>query len=81
MGSIAPKSNALKQALACKKKEVGKPVLLTIAETCDCLRISRTSMYRLINERKLASVSILKRRLIPLDAVETFIAQGTEGAV
>jgi excisionase family DNA binding protein len=80
MGSIAPKSDALRQALANKKKEVEKPVLLTITEACDCLRVSRHTIYRLLNERKLPSIRILSRRLIPLAAIEAFIAAQAAGA-
>ena len=81
MGSIQPKSDALKQAWQRKKQESGKPILLTISEASDCLRVSRHTIYRLLNERKLASIRILKRRLVPLKALEDFIAREAEGTI
>ena len=81
MGSTQPKSDALRQAWQRKRQETGRPILLTISEVCDCLRVSRHTIYRLLNERKLASVRVLKRRLVPLQAVEDFIAREAEAAV
>ena len=81
MGPIQPKSDALKQAWQRKRHENGKPILLTISEASDCLRVSRHTIYRLLNERKLASIRILKRRLVPLKAVEDFIAREAEGTI
>ena len=81
MGSIQPKSDALKQAWQRKRQENGKPILLTISEASDCLRVSRHTIYRLLNERKLASIRILKRRLVPLKALEDFIAREAEGTI
>jgi excisionase family DNA binding protein len=67
MGYTQPRSEALKAALSAPKHKTVKPVLLlTIAEASDCLRVSRHTMYRLLNERKLPSIRILSRRLIPL---------------
>jgi len=40
------------------------PLLLTIPEACDALRISRWSLYQLINKRRLKTVRIDRRRLI-----------------
>ena len=80
MGSTQPKSDALRQAWQRKKQETGRPILLTISEVCDCLRVSRHTVYRLLNERKLPSVHILSRRLVPLAAIEALIAREAEGA-
>jgi excisionase family DNA binding protein len=81
MGSTQPKSDALRQAWQRKKQDAARPTLLTISEVCDCLRVSRHTIYRLLNERKLPSVRILSRRLIPLSAIEAFIAAQAEGAI
>jgi excisionase family DNA binding protein len=40
------------------------PTLLTIPETCDILRISRWSVYQLINKGRLKTIRIDRRRLI-----------------
>lgn len=79
MGYLQPRSEALKSALSASKRDAVKPILLTISEASECLRVSRHTMYRLLNERKLPSVRILSRRLIPLTAIETFIAAQAEG--
>lgn len=42
----------------------GTPLLLTIPEACDALRISRWSLYQLINKRRLKTVRIDRRRLV-----------------
>jgi excisionase family DNA binding protein len=42
----------------------GAPLLLTIPEASDALRISRWSLYQLINKRRLKAVRIDRRRLI-----------------
>lgn len=83
MGSIhiQPNADALKQALTSKREKVKKPILLTIAEASDCLRVSRHTIYRLLNARKIPSVRILSRRLVPLDALEDFIAREVEEAI
>ncbi|PZS17591.1 MAG: helix-turn-helix domain-containing protein [Pseudonocardiales bacterium] len=51
------------------------PELLTIAETCDALRISKWSLYRLIQERKLATIKIGARRLVPRDDLRNLVSQ------
>lgn len=40
------------------------PLLITIPEACAALRISRWSLYQLINKRRLKTVRIDRRRLI-----------------
>jgi excisionase family DNA binding protein len=42
----------------------GAPLLLTIPEACDALRISRWALYQLINKRRLKTVRIKSRRLV-----------------
>lgn len=51
----------------------GSIQLLTVPEACEALRISKWSLYRLIQEGKLASVTIGARRLVPRRSVEEFV--------
>lgn len=57
--------------------------LLTIAEACERLRISRATLYKLIKARKLTLVKIGKRSLIPEDALEGLVqsSQAPRGSV
>lgn len=60
----------------------GTPLLLTVPEASDALRISRWALYQLINKRRLKSVVIGRRRLIPQDDLHEFISQlRAEGGV
>jgi excisionase family DNA binding protein len=44
------------------------PLLLTVPEACDALRVSRWQLYQLINKRRLKSVRINRRRfIVPAD--------------
>lgn len=56
------------------------PLLLTITEACDALKISRWSLYQLINKRRLKTVRIDRRRLVtPADLsalIEELRAEG-----
>ncbi len=58
----------------------GGPLLLTVPEACDALKISRWSLYQLINKRRLKTVRIDRRRLIvPADLtalIEELRAEG-----
>src|SRR5438874_2515443 len=47
------------------------PVVLTVAEACAVLRISKWTLYELIRSRKLRTVKIGARRVIPISAVHT----------
>lgn len=51
------------------------PTVLTVGEACQALRISRWTLYRLIHTRKLATVKIGSRRLIPTVAVTALVEQ------
>lgn len=83
MGSIhmQPNSDVLKLARKRKKQEADKPTLLTISEACDCLRVSRHTIYRLFNTHELAYVPILTRRFIELDAIKEYLARKTVGTI
>jgi excisionase family DNA binding protein len=52
--------------------------LYTVKEACDRLRISPWSLYRLLQQRQLASIRIGRRRFIPAAAIRTFIKQRSE---
>jgi excisionase family DNA binding protein len=56
--------------------------LLTVPEACAQLRISRWSLYRLMQQRRLNTVTIGRRRLIPQAEVDRFVVSlaGTGGA-
>jgi excisionase family DNA binding protein len=49
--------------------------LLTVAETCDLLRVSRWTFYRLIQSGQLRSVTIGRSRRITRRALQRYIAQ------
>jgi excisionase family DNA binding protein len=49
------------------------PVLLTIDEARGVLRISRWSLYKLINARQLKTIKIGQRRLVPADDLRALL--------
>jgi excisionase family DNA binding protein len=49
------------------------PVLLTINEASEVLRISRWKLYTLINSGDLDTVRIGRRRFVPADAITKLI--------
>jgi excisionase family DNA binding protein len=51
-----------------------QPDLLTVAETCARLRISRWTFYRLVQTRQLRTVKIGSARRVPTVAISEFIA-------
>jgi excisionase family DNA binding protein len=50
-------------------------LLLTVREAAAVLRISHWTLYRLIQQRQLQTITIGRRRLVPRDAIENFLAQ------
>ncbi|AGB22130.1 DNA-binding protein, excisionase family [Mycobacterium sp. JS623] len=48
--------------------------LLTVPEACAQLRISRWSFYRLIQQQRLTTVTIGRRRLVPQAELERFVS-------
>ena len=48
-------------------------LLLTITEAGRLLRVSRWSIYQLLNARKLESITIGRRRLIPMASLDQLI--------
>jgi len=51
-----------------------EPALLTVAETCACLRISRWTFYRLVHTKQLRTIKIGSTRRVPTTAIAEFIA-------
>jgi len=49
------------------------PVVLTVAEACAVLRISKWTLYELIRSRQLQTVKIGARRVIPISAVHALL--------
>ena len=50
------------------------PRLLAIKQAIYELGISRTALYELINDGKLKTLKIGRRRLIPIEAIEELVA-------
>jgi excisionase family DNA binding protein len=48
--------------------------LLSIKQTCRLLGLGRTRLYALMGSGQLRSVTIGRRRFVPSDAIEEFIA-------
>jgi excisionase family DNA binding protein len=59
-----------------KKPDVSE--LLTVDEACRSLRISRWSFYQLVHRRKLATIQVGRRRLVPKAAITAFIERRLE---
>jgi excisionase family DNA binding protein len=53
----------------------GAPLLLDIDEVCNRLRITRWTVYQLINKRRLKSVLIGRRRLVAAVDLAAFVDQ------
>jgi excisionase family DNA binding protein len=53
-----------------------QPRVLSIKEAARACGISRATLYRLINDRKLATVKIASRRLIRPEAIEALLSAG-----
>ncbi len=67
----------MRETLAVNRKGVGSrslPRLLGIKQSMYELGIGRTAIYELVKEGKLKTVTIGRRRLIPAEAIEEFIA-------
>lgn len=74
MEDTIPRAEALRRALAdARSSGPAAPDMLTVEETCQCLRISKWTLYRLIQNNKLKTVKIGSRRLIRVRAIVEFI--------
>ncbi|MGA5426643.1 helix-turn-helix domain-containing protein [Streptomyces koyangensis] len=51
--------------------------LLTVAEACAELRVSNWTLYQYIHSRKLASIKLRSRRLIPRGAIRALVEKLT----
>lgn len=58
-----------------KEQRQPETAMLTVAETCAYLRISKWSVYQLIRKGQLPSVKIGRRRLIPMASIEKLVQQ------
>ena len=54
--------------------------LLTVQEAADWLRVSRWSVYSLINANQLRTIKIGRRRLVSCEALNECVAQLAKGA-
>lgn len=55
------------------------PLLLTVPQACDALQISRWQLYQLINDGRLKTVRINRRRFIAPDDLHDLIEQLRKG--
>lgn len=58
----------------------GQPRLLTVKEVATQLRTGSKRIYQLVRERRMASLKLGRRLLIPGDALDEFVALNTEPA-
>ena len=49
------------------------PMVLTVTQACEALKVSRWSIYELIRTRQLVTIKIGRRRLIPATAVHVLV--------
>ena len=57
-----------------------EPNLLTISEVAERLRISKWTVYQLIRNKELNTLTIATRRFVASDDIEKFINQRKESA-
>ena len=50
------------------------PRLLSVTLTCQILGLSRTSLYSLMASGRIRSVTVGRRRLVPREAIDEFVA-------
>lgn len=76
---LMPKSAALRDALErAKGREPTVTSMLTVAEACEQLRISRWKLNRLRQEKKIKSIKIGSRRLFPASAIAEYVQEQLE---
>lgn len=76
MEDITPRAAGLRKVIADRRIAVSaNSGLLTIEEVCEYLRVSKWTLYRLIQARKLKTVKIGSRRLLRQQSVIEFVEQ------
>lgn len=61
------------QPVESESRATAVPVLLTVPEACERLRISRWMLYELIRSRQLTTVKLGSRRLVPLAGITALV--------
>jgi excisionase family DNA binding protein len=56
------------------------PLLLTVDEATERLRVSRWTLYNLIRSNQLRTVKIGRRRLVPVESLDEYLNQLLEEA-
>lgn len=79
MEGITPRAAALRQAIDQGKAVTPVRGMLTMEEACQYLRVSKWTLYRLIQKNKLKTIKIGSRRLIRMQTLLAFIDQLEEG--
>ena len=69
----ATRPDSMSRAPTIASERPDNRLLLTVDEACQLLRIGRWMLYRLIQTRRLETVKIGRRRLIPADALRAFL--------
>ena len=54
---------------------MGNPLLLTISQVASLLNLGRTTTYELIMSNRIKSVKLGRRRLIPRESVDKYVAE------
>ena len=52
-------------------------LLVSVPEACQALSIKRSSIYRLIGDKKVETVKIGRRTLIPTSSIKEFVASAS----
>jgi excisionase family DNA binding protein len=63
-----------------RNKDMDEPIMLSVVEAYRRLRISKTTLYDLMNTGELGFVKIRSRRFIPTRTLEEFIRRLEEQA-
>ena len=76
-----PRAQALRSAIKPTAQETAR-LTLSVREAAKCIGVSTTTLYRLFDEKKLASVKIGARRVVRLEAIQKYLeANEVSGAV
>ena len=75
MDEVTPKAAVLRQALERGKSMSATRAMLTVDEACQYLRISKWTLYRLIQAGKLKTLKIGSRRLVRQESLAELVDQ------